>query len=141
MILLNVFSSYYSVSHLLLGVVLPSSSRSIFVGLIATFEGLSALSQSASTPAIIATIGDAGLFFVFAGIVAACAIFMFYMMPETKGMTLAKIEYIFMCPRHEGCAIRRDPAAKITQTVGIIKQLSRAFGYSCSQRRGGEGVK
>jgi hypothetical protein len=137
MIFKTFFSSYYSVSHLLLGVVLPSSSRSIFVGLIA-IEGLSALSQSASTPAIIATIGNSSLFFVFAGIVAASAKFMFFMMPEIKGRTL---EYIFRCPRHEGCIIRRDLTAEITQTVETIKRVSRALGYSYSRRRGGEGGK
>ena len=39
-------AGYVSVAGLLLGVLLPSSSRSTFTGIIATIEGLSALSQS-----------------------------------------------------------------------------------------------
>ena len=86
-------------------------------------EGLSALSLNAVRPYITASLGDAGLFFVFAAVVTACLIYMLFMMPETKAITLEKIENIFLCPRHEGCAIRRDPNALITDTVEAISKM------------------
>ena len=114
-------AGYISVSYLLLGVLLPSSSRSTFTGLVAMMGGLSALSLNAVRPYIISTpIGDAGLFFVFAAVVIACLIYMFFMMPETKGITMEQSEYIFLCPPHEGCAIRRDPNRIITNAVESV---------------------
>ena len=72
---------YVSVSYLLLGVLLPSSSRSTFTGLVAMLGGLSALTLNGARPYIVNTpIGDAGLFFVFAAVVTACVIYMFFMM-------------------------------------------------------------
>ena len=47
--------------------------------------------------------------------------------PETKGYTMEQIEYIFLCPRHEGCTIRRDPNEVITMTVETV----RAAGTQC----------
>ena len=114
-------AGYISVSYLLLGVLLPSSSRSTFTGLVAMVEGLSALSLNAVRPYITSSpMGDAGLFFVFATIVTACVIYMFFMMPETRGITMEQIEYIFLCPPHEGCAIRRDPNRIITNAVESV---------------------
>ena len=73
-------------------------------------------------------IGDAGLFFVFAAVVTACLIYMFFMMPETKGITMEQIEYIFLCPPHEGCAIRRDPNRIITNAVeSVTKMVERVI--------------
>ena len=51
-------AGYVSVAGLLLGVLLPSSSRSTFTGIIATIEGLSALSQSVIRPYIEDGIGQ-----------------------------------------------------------------------------------
>ena len=114
-------AGYISVSYLLLGVLLPSSSRSTFTGLVATVEGLSALSLNAVRPYISEGIGDSGLFFVFAAVVMVCFVFMFIWMPETKGYTMEQIEYIFLCPRHEGCTIRRDPNEVVTMTVETMQ--------------------
>lgn len=49
---------------------------------------------------------------------------MFLMMPETKGVPLEMIEYIFLCPKHEGCVIRRDPRGTITNIVDTVKRVS-----------------
>ena len=117
-------AGYVSVSYLLLGVLLPSSSRSTFTGLISMLGGLSALLLNAVRPYITSTpLGDAGLFFVFAAVVTACVIYMFFMMPETKGITMEQIEYIFLCPPHEGCAIRRDPNRIITNGVESVTKM------------------
>ena len=89
-------SGYVSVAWVLLGVLLPSKSRSTFSGLIGAIEGLSALSQMMIRPYIVNAIGDSGLFFTFATIVTCCWIFMFFMMPETKGIPLEMTETIFM---------------------------------------------
>ena len=120
-------AGYVSVAGLLLGVLLPSSSRSTFTGIIATIEGLSALSQSIIRPYIEEGIGQAGLFFLFGTIVTACLIYMFLMMPETKGVPLEMIEYIFLCPKKEGCVIRRDPRGTITNIVDTVMWLINVF--------------
>ena len=127
-------AGYVSVAGLLLGVLLPSSSRSTFTGIIATIEGLSALSQSLVRPYIEDAIGQAGLFFLFGAIVAVCLVYMFLMMPETKGVPLEMIEYIFLCPKEEGCVIRRDPRGTITNIVDTVKRVSIAV------RRGGKSI-
>ena len=106
-------AGYVSVAGLLLGVLLPSSSRSTFTGLVAAVEGLSSLSESFISPHIVDAIGDSGLFFVFAGVVTACFVFMLFLMPETKGKTLEEIENIFLSPRKKGCAVRRSPREDI----------------------------
>jgi hypothetical protein len=62
---------------------------------------------------------------------------MFFMMPETKGVSLEQIEYIFLCPPTEGCVIRRDPARTVTQTVQTIKRVSRALRVQSLSRKKG----
>ncbi len=119
-------SRYLSVSNLLLGVLLPSSSRSIFVGLVATTEGISALSQILLKDPIRAAVGDAGLFFVFAGVVFLALVYMFFIMPETKGKSLEEIEHIFLCDRQENCVVRRDPRETLTYAVKTVKRASKA---------------
>ena len=127
-------AGYVSVAGLLLGVLLPSSSRSTFTGIIATIEGLSALSQSIIRPYIEEAIGQSGLFFVFGSIVTGCLIYMFFMMPETKGKTLEEIEYIFLSPQHEEHhVIRRDPSVVISNVVKTVKRVSR-FGGKATMR-------
>ena len=68
---------YNSVASLLLGELLPANLRSIGVGLIATTEVLSSLSQTGTRIVMEPLIGRAGLFFVFAGVVTAVAAFAF----------------------------------------------------------------
>ena len=104
----------------------------------ATVEGLSALSLNAVRPYISEGIGDSGLFFVFSGVVLVCFVFMFIWMPETKGYTMEQIEYIFLCPRHEGCTIRRDPNEVITMTV---ETMQAAWTQCIKCKRCTEGLK
>ena len=110
-------AGYVSVAGLLLGVLLPSGSRSTYSGLVAAIEGLSAFSQSATRPYIEDTLGVSWLYFIFAFVVTCCLIFMLFMMPETKGKTLEEIELTVMLPRREGCNIRRDSAETIKTMV------------------------
>ena len=77
-------AGYVSIAGLLLGSILPSSSRSIFAGIILTIETLSALSQGSVESYIPETIRDSVLFFVFAGVVTACFIYMYFLMPGTQ---------------------------------------------------------
>lgn len=68
-------AGYNSVSALLLGELFPAALRSVGVGLIATAEVLSSLSQTAAASAVEAAIGREGLFFVFAAVVFATFIY------------------------------------------------------------------
>ena len=69
---------------------------------------------------------------------------MFLMMPETKGVPLEMIEYIFLCPKEEGCVIRRDPRGAVTDIVDTVKRhvdtVKRVSG-AAMVRRGGYGGK
>ena len=116
-------AGYISVAGLLLGSLLPSSSRSIFAGIIMTFETLSALSQGAVQPYIVAAIGEGGLFFIFAGVVALCLVYMFFLMPETRGCSEVELEYIFLSPRQKGCVVRRDPKEAITRAARMLSRI------------------
>ena len=91
-------AGYVSVADLLLGSLLPLSSRSTFAGLIMTIETLSALSQGSLEPYIVEAIGESGLFFVFGAVVTACLCYMFILMPEMKGKSLEELECIFLSP-------------------------------------------
>ena len=71
------------------------SSRSIFAGIILTIETLSALSQGSVESYIPEDNRDSVLFFVFAGVVSACLLFMYFLMPETKGPSINNITHIF----------------------------------------------
>ena len=102
-------AGYISVAGLLLGSLLPSSTRSIFVGIILTIETLSALSQGSVESFIDETVRDSVLFFVFAGVVTVCFTYMLFLMPETKGLALEEIEHVFLYKRQKGCPVRRDP--------------------------------
>ena len=73
-----------------MSIELPPSSRSIFAGIILTIETLSALSQGSVESFIPEDNRDSVLFFVFAGVVSACLLFMYFLMPETKGPTIHK---------------------------------------------------
>ena len=114
-------AGYVSVAGLLLGVLLPSSSRSTFTGLVAAVEGLSSLAESFTSPHIVDAVGDSGLFFVFAGVVTSCFVFALFLMPETKGKTLEEIENIFLRPRKKGCAVRRSPR----EDIGTVRRATR----------------
>jgi len=56
------------------------------VGLIATAEVISALSQTATSAPLQAAVGDSGLFLIFAAIVLAALAYAVLLMPETKGI-------------------------------------------------------
>ena len=113
-------AGYVSVAGLLLGSILPSSSRSTFAGIIMTIETLSALSQGAVEPYIVKTIGKSGLFFVFGAVVTACLCYMFILMPETKGKSLEELEHIFLSPKQKGCIVRRDPKEALATMVTMV---------------------
>ena len=116
-------AGYISVSALLLGSLLPSSSRSVFAGIIKTFETLSALSQGSVEPYIVKAFGEASLYFIFAGVVTISLVYMFFLMPETKGRTLEEIEHIFLSPKQKGCNVRRDPKEAIAQAANIMTRV------------------
>ena len=118
-------AGYISVSGLLLGSLLPSSSRSIFAGIILTMETLAALSQGSIESYIDENIRDSVLFFVFAAVVTACFVYMFFLMPETRGMALEEIEFIFLRPRMKGCTVRRDPKETIAVAVRAMRNSAK----------------
>ena len=116
-------AGFVSVAGLLLGSLLPSSSRSTFAGVIMTIETLSALSQGSLEPYILEAIGESGLFFVFAAVVTICLCFMFILMPETKGKSLEELEHIFLSPKQKGCIVRRDPHEAIASLVTMVRTI------------------
>ena len=118
-------AGYLSVAGLLLGSLLPSSSRSIFAGIILTIETLSALCQGSIESFINEDIRDSVLFFVFAAVVTVCFIYMLFLMPETKGMALEEIEFIFLRPRQKGCTVRRDPKETIAGAVRAMRNSAK----------------
>ena len=117
-------AGYVSVAGLLLGSLLPSSSRSIFAGIILTIETLSALSQGSIESYIPEAIRDSVLFFVFAGVVTTCFVYMYFLMPETKGRPLEEIEHIFLSPKQPGCVVRRDMRRAVAGAVKAVRNCS-----------------
>ena len=114
-----------SVAGLLLGSLLPSSSRSTFAGIIGTIEALSALSQGSLEPYIVKAAGVSGLFFVFGAVVTACLCYMFILMPETKGKSLEELEHIFLSPKQKGCVIRRDLNEALASLVTMVRSTEK----------------
>ncbi len=68
-------AGYNSVASLLLGELLPAILRSVGVGLVATAEVLSSLSQTASESYLEETLGKGGLFIVFGTVVFLAVIY------------------------------------------------------------------
>ncbi len=130
--------SYNSVAALLLGELLPANLRSVGVGLISNAEVVSSLTQTVATPQLQASIGRAGLFFVFASVVAAAALFAVAFMPETAGLTLEEIEQKWSAdrgPDDEGDSIMRNPHEELLRLsnrlaspgVELTRSLSRRW--------------
>ena len=118
-------AGYVSVAGLLLGSLLPSSSRSTFAGIIMTIETLSALFQGSLEPYIVKAAGESGLFFVFGAVVTACLCYMFILMPETKGKSLEELEHIFLSPKQKGCDIRRDLNEALASLVTMVRSTEK----------------
>ena len=113
---------------MLMGELLPANLRSIGVGLVASTETLSSLTQTLSTPSIVNCSflgGQSGLFFIFAGVVAFCTLFALALMPETKGMTLEEIENCWQVDEPKpNCSIRRS--VDIRPLVDSWERMGRA---------------
>ena len=116
-------AGFVSVAGLLLGSLLPSSSRSTFAGIIMTIETMSALSQGSLEPYILEAIGESGLFFVFGSVVMTCLCYMFILMPETKGKSLEELEHIFLSPKQKGCIVRREPHEAVASLVTMVRTI------------------
>ena len=65
------------------------------------------------------------LFFLFAAVVTVCFTYMFFLMPETKGMALEEIEFIFLRPRMKGCPVRRDPKETIAGAIRAMRNSAK----------------
>ena len=117
-------AGYNSVGNLLQGELLPADMRSVGVGLIATAEVLSSLSQTALVKPIEDAFGQGGLFLVFACVVLFLLLFSVGFMPETSALTLEQIENKWQNERQPECSIRRDPVLEYRR-LSKVRILAR----------------
>ena len=124
-------AGYNSVAGLLLGSLLPSSSRSMFAGILMAIEGISVLSQGFLEPYIVKVAGESGPFFAFAAMIAVCLCYMFVLMPETKGKSLEELEDIFKSQKQKRGSVRRDSSAAVASIVSMVRNFNRFTSKHC----------
>lgn len=77
---------------LLISEIYPTKIRGLAMGLATMIQWGANLAVTQSFPNMIATLKPFGTFWLFGGLCVAAWIFAFYLMPETKGVTLEEIE-------------------------------------------------
>lgn len=87
--------SYGPVSWLVLSEIFPDDIRGRAVSIATVFNWGSNLIVSASFLSLLESIGSAGAFFLYASCGIFAFLFVYTMLPETKGATLEQIQHIF----------------------------------------------
>lgn len=83
------------VSWLVLSEIFPDDIRGRAVSIATVFNWGSNLIVSASFLSLLESIGSAGAFFLYASCGIFAFVFVYTMLPETKGATLEQIQHIF----------------------------------------------
>jgi MFS family permease len=84
--------SLSNVGSVILPEILPQSIRGIGMGVITALGWLLSLLTTVTFPSMLVDLGAANSFFIYAAIAASGFIFIKFYFPETKGLSLEKIE-------------------------------------------------
>ncbi|XP_069704827.1 facilitated trehalose transporter Tret1-like [Periplaneta americana] len=89
---------YFVLPAIMVGEILPSKIRCILGGYIYTMNDMAMFGATKIFPSVHTVIGTAGLFWVFGVFSLFCALFLYLLLPETKGRSLVQIERYFLMP-------------------------------------------
>ena len=86
---------YGPIVFLLQGELLPSDLRSLGSGLLGVFDNISLFIAVKTVPSLIAGLGMHGAYLLYSGCCFTNLFISFFVMPETKGLSLEDIEDLY----------------------------------------------
>ncbi|KDR17947.1 facilitated trehalose transporter Tret1-like isoform X2 [Zootermopsis nevadensis] len=89
---------YFVLPPSMIGEILPSKIRCVAGAYIFTMNDIGMFCASKAFPSILNATGIYGLFWIFGVSSLACSLFLYLMLPETKGRSLVQIEEYFLKP-------------------------------------------
>ncbi|XP_069704830.1 facilitated trehalose transporter Tret1-like isoform X2 [Periplaneta americana] len=87
---------YFVLPTIMVGEILPSKVRCVFGGYIFTMNDMAMFGATKLFPSVHTAIGSAGLFWLFGVFSLFCCLFVYLLLPETKGRSLVQIERYFL---------------------------------------------
>jgi hypothetical protein len=107
----------------MVGEILPSNIRCIGGAYIFTMNDIGMFFATKAFPSIVRAIGIYGLFWIFGVSSLLCSLFLYLMLPETKGRSLVQIEEYFLQPNI--LWLTRKKWQKTKNTVIQISQVEQ----------------
>jgi len=89
---------YYVMAQTMIGEILPSNIRCVVGAYIFTMNYIIMLFATEIFSSAVTAIGTHGLFWIFGMSSLLCSLFLYLMLPETKGRSLVQIEEYFLQP-------------------------------------------
>jgi MFS family permease len=89
---------YFVLPPAMIGDILPSNIRCIGGAYIFTMNDVGMFFATKAFPSVVRSVGIHGLFLIFGVSSLLCSLFLYLMLPETKGRSLVQIEEYFLQP-------------------------------------------
>lgn len=89
---------YFVMPPSMIGELLPSRIRCTAGAYIFTMNDVGMLCATKAFPSVVRTVGTHGLFWIFGASSLLCSLFLYLLLPETKGRSLVQVEEYFLQP-------------------------------------------
>jgi len=89
---------YFVLPPAMIGEILPSNIRCVGGAYIFTTNDVGLFLATKAFPSVVRAVGTHGLFWIFGVSSLLCSLFLYLMLPETKGRSLVQIEEYFLQP-------------------------------------------
>jgi MFS family permease len=89
---------YFVLPPAMIGEILPSKIRCVGGAYIFTMNDIGMFFATKAFPSVFRAVGTHGLFWIFGVSSLLCSLFLYLMLPETKGRSLVQIEEYFLQP-------------------------------------------
>jgi MFS family permease len=89
---------YFVMPPAMIGEILPSKIRCVGGAYIFTMNDIGMLFATKAFPSVVRAVGIHGLFWIFGVSSLLCSLFLYLMLPETKGRSLVQMEKYFLQP-------------------------------------------
>jgi len=87
---------YFVIPPIMVGEILPSKIRCVGGAYIFTINDIGLFFATKAFPSVVRAVGIHGLFWIFGVSSLLCSLFLYLMLPETKGRSLVQIEEYFL---------------------------------------------
>jgi len=89
---------YFVMPPSMIGEILPSNIRCVGGAYIFTMNDIGMFFATKAFPSVVRAVGIHGLFWIFGASSLLCSLFLYLMLPETRGRSLVQIEEYFLQP-------------------------------------------